>query len=225
MFRSMSSWRSSAALSNRCNSGSRTISRLVTRPALEAGQSVGGKLNRGPTVATTDAERALYRDNSPLRHANRANPAPTDEVLEFGRFRVLLRRRQLVSDAGPIELGTRAFDLLVALLEADGSLVTKDELLSHVWPDVFVGEENLKVQISALRRALGEDRDFIRTEFGRGYRFTAAICSIVARRGHQQPTRRRRNSNEEAASDRRPRQALTGWLSRNQSARRVDGLR
>jgi DNA-binding winged helix-turn-helix (wHTH) protein len=104
---------------------------------------------------------------------------------------VLLRRRQLVADGVPIELGTRALDLLLVLLQADGSLVTKDELVSRVWPGIVVAEENLKVQISALRKALGEDRDFIRTEF-RGYRFTAPVSSTVAwiacggttRRGH-----------------------------------------
>jgi DNA-binding winged helix-turn-helix (wHTH) protein len=98
-------------------------------------------------------------------------------ALEFGRFRVLLRQRQLVADGVPIELGTRALDLLLVLLQADGSMVTKDELLSRGWPGIVVAEENLKVQICALRRALGEDRDFIRTEFGRGYRFTAAVRS------------------------------------------------
>ena len=220
MFRSVCCWRSSSALANSCKGGSRTISGSLTRPARKAGQSAGGKPKPGPTMMTTDAEHTLERSNSPTRHANRANHGLAGEVLEFGRFRVLMRRRELVSDAGPIELGTRAFDLLVALLEADGSLVTKDELLGHVWPDVFVAEENLKVQISALRRALGEDRDFIRTEFGRGYRFTAAVRSTVAGRGRQQPTRRSRHSNEEPASGGRPRQALTDWLSRDRSARR-----
>src|SRR5215469_7711723 len=78
-------------------------------------------------------------------------------------------------------LGTRAFDLLLVLLEADGALVTKKELLDRVWPSVVVAEENLKVQISALRKVLGENRDFIRTEFGRGYRFTATIHSKADR--------------------------------------------
>ena len=106
---------------------------------------------------------------------------------------MLLRQRRLAADGVPIELGTRALDLLLILLEANGSLVTKDELLSSVWPGIVVAEENLKVQISRLRKALGEDRDFIRTEFGRGYRFTAAVRSTVAwiacgrtmRRGHR----------------------------------------
>jgi len=84
---------------------------------------------------------------------------------------VLLRRRRLLADGVPVELGTRAFDLLLVLLEADGALVTKEELLNRVWPGIVVSDENLKVQISALRKALGANRNLIRTEFGRGYRF------------------------------------------------------
>jgi DNA-binding winged helix-turn-helix (wHTH) protein len=106
------------------------------------------------------------------------------------RFRVLLRQRQLVADGVPIELGTRALDLLLVLLEADGSLVTRAELFRRVWPGIFVSEANLRVQICALRRALGEDRDFIRTEFGRGYRFTAAVRSTVAWGTCQRTTQR-----------------------------------
>jgi len=90
---------------------------------------------------------------------------------------VLLRQRQLLADGVPVELGTRAFDLLLVLLDADGSLVTKEELLRRVWPGIVVSEENLKVQVSALRKALGADRDVIRTEFGRGYRFTGVLCT------------------------------------------------
>jgi DNA-binding response OmpR family regulator len=78
--------------------------------------------------------------------------------LEFGRFRVLLRRRQLLADGVPVELGTRAFDLLLVLLEADGALVTKEELLSRVWAGIVVSEENVKFQVAALRKALGADR-------------------------------------------------------------------
>src|SRR5712675_258898 len=143
-----------------------------------------------------EAVKAMPRDNSSMA-MDRSSPAAADATLAFGRFRVLLRQRRLVSDGVPIELGTRAFDLLLVLLEADGSLVTKNELLSRVWSGVVVAEENLKVQISALRRALGEDRDFIRTEFGRGYRFTAAVrstvpwsaCQRTARGGHRSTQR------------------------------------
>src|SRR2546421_3284973 len=97
---------------------------------------------------------------------NASHRATAGADLEFGRFRVLLRRRQLLADGVPVELGTRAFDLLLVLMEADGLLVTKEALLSRVWPGIVVSEDNLKVQIAALRRALGADRDFIRTELG-----------------------------------------------------------
>jgi predicted ATPase/DNA-binding winged helix-turn-helix (wHTH) protein len=98
--------------------------------------------------------------------------------LEFGRFRVLPRRRQLLVDGVPVELGTRAFDLLMVLLEAEGELVTKDELLHRVWPGTVVEENNIQVQISALRRVLGTDRNLILTVPLRGYRFTAAIRAL-----------------------------------------------
>jgi TolB-like protein/DNA-binding winged helix-turn-helix (wHTH) protein/Tfp pilus assembly protein PilF len=106
-----------------------------------------------------------------------------DEALggvEFGRFRLLPHRRELRADGVAVELGSRAFDILMVLTEARGALVTKDEILSRVWPDTVVEENNLVVQISALRKALGEDRDFIRTVSGRGYRFVAEISTSVA---------------------------------------------
>ncbi len=117
------------------------------------------------------------RRGNPLpQGGNPSHRAPaTGADLEFGRFRVLLRRRQLLADGVPVELGARAFDLLLALLEADGSLVTKEELMSRVWPGIVVSEGNLKLQVSVLRKALGADRDLIQTEFGRGYRFIGVL--------------------------------------------------
>jgi DNA-binding winged helix-turn-helix (wHTH) protein len=129
--------------------------------------------------AKTCAEPALDGENPHLRGVNRSSQPAADTVLEFGRFRVLVRQRQLFAGGMPIDLGTRAFDLLLVLLEADGSLVTKAEILSRVWQGIVVAEENLKVQISGLRKALGDDHHFIRTEFGRGYRFIGAVRSIV----------------------------------------------
>lgn len=120
-------------------------------------------------IATKEQEQATTSGSSP------AIAHPPGQVLEFGRFRVLLPQRRLLADGVPIELGSRAFDILLTLIEADGSLVTKDELLSRVWPRIVVAPDNLKVQVAALRKALGGGRDFIRTEFGRGYRFTAAV--------------------------------------------------
>jgi DNA-binding winged helix-turn-helix (wHTH) protein len=147
---------------------------------------------------------ATTRDNSSMA-GDRSSRTAAEATLEFGRFRVLVRQRQLVADGVPIELGTRALDLLLALLEADGSLVTKDELSRLVWPGIVVSEANLKVQICALRRALGEDRHFIHTEFGRGYRFTAAVRSMVPRGTCRRATQRGTRSS--------PR-AVPQWVSR-----------
>jgi len=161
------------------------------------------------------ARRPPYRENPPPHGADRSSPAAADAMLEFGRFRVLLRRRQLEADGVPIELGTRAFDLLLVLLEADGSLVTKDELMSRVWPGIIVAEENLKVQIAALRKALGEDRDFIRTEFGRGYRVTAAVRSTLGWSACQRTTRRGHRSTKRSVRQWSSRRSLHGWYPRS----------
>jgi len=113
------------------------------------------------------------------RYCSAAHRAgPTDTTLEFGRFRVLLRQRRLLAGGVPVELGTRAFDILIVLTEADGALVTKEELQRRVWPGVVVVPDNLKFQIFALRKALGEDRELVHTEHGRGYRFTGAVSQF-----------------------------------------------
>jgi DNA-binding winged helix-turn-helix (wHTH) protein len=120
-------------------------------------------------------EPVLWRKSPLPHHATWRNSVSAEAAIEFGRFRVLLRRRRLLADGVPVALGTRAFELLLVLLEADGALVTKEELLRRVWPGIFVSEENLKVHVSALRKALGADRDLIRTEFGQGYRFIGML--------------------------------------------------
>jgi predicted ATPase/DNA-binding winged helix-turn-helix (wHTH) protein len=97
-------------------------------------------------------------------------------ALLFGRFRLVLRSRELLADGVPVAIGNRAVDVLISLIEARGELVTKDELLTRVWPDTTVEENNLQFQISTLRKALGADRDFIRTVCGRGYRFVAELA-------------------------------------------------
>jgi len=115
--------------------------------------------------------------------------------LEFGRFRVLLRQRQLLADGVPVELGTRAFDLLLILLEADGALVTREELLSRVWQGLTVSAENLRLHVSALRKALGADRDLILTEVGRGYRFIGELRTNIVLEPCL-PTRSKRQSGQ-----------------------------
>jgi DNA-binding winged helix-turn-helix (wHTH) protein len=95
-------------------------------------------------------------------------------ALKFGRFELQPRHRRLLRDGEPLSLGARAFDLLLALAERRDRVVTKAELLDLVWTGLVVEENNLQVQISALRRLLGAQT--IATVPGRGYQFTAALA-------------------------------------------------
>jgi DNA-binding winged helix-turn-helix (wHTH) protein len=82
-----------------------------------------------------------------------------------------------------VRLGSRAFDILVALTERPGQLISKNELMARVWPGIFVVPANLTVHVTALRRALGDGVDgnrFIVNVPGRGYCFTATVTAECA---------------------------------------------
>src|ERR1700724_1922034 len=100
-------------------------------------------------------------------------------TLNFGRFQVLPHRREFLAEGVPVAIGSRAFDVLMVLVEAGGELVTKDEILSRVWPGMVVEEHSLQFHISTLRKVLGEDRGFIKTISGRGYRFAAHLTATA----------------------------------------------
>ncbi len=104
-------------------------------------------------------------------------------VLRFGRAEVRPMRRELTVEGAPVRIGDRAFDLLLALIERRGELVTKDELLARVWPGLVVEDINLSVQVSALRKALGAERDSLKTISGRGYRFVAEVEVVAPEAG------------------------------------------
>jgi predicted ATPase/DNA-binding winged helix-turn-helix (wHTH) protein len=91
----------------------------------------------------------------------------------FGPFELQPDKRRLLQDGATISLRPRAFDLLAALVDRAGHLVTKDELLDQVWPKMVVEEAALHVQVSALRKVLGADA--ITTVSGRGYQFTLPV--------------------------------------------------
>ena len=97
---------------------------------------------------------------------------------EFGPFRVDAVRRVLIREGNELRLPAKAFEILLALLEEKGRLVDKDELMRRVWPDAVVEENNLTVNMSALRKALGEsprDHRYLVTVPGRGYQFVADV--------------------------------------------------
>src|SRR5712691_3572037 len=101
-----------------------------------------------------------------------ASPGPP-QPYRFGPFELQLDKRRLLKDGATISLRPRAFDLLRALVDRAGHLVTKDELLDQVWPKMVVEEAALHVQVSGLRKILGADA--ITTVSGRGYQFTLPV--------------------------------------------------
>ncbi len=128
-------------------------------------------------------------------HPHASPSASADEVItrqawrrdtrafEFGPFLLQPERQLLLKLGTTVRIGGRAFDLLTLLVERAGELVSKQELISRAWPDIFVDEGNLKVNIAGLRRALGDcpaAPRFIATVVGRGYRFIAPVDALVS---------------------------------------------
>ncbi|HTC04005.1 MAG TPA: winged helix-turn-helix domain-containing protein, partial [Xanthobacteraceae bacterium] len=108
----------------------------------------------------------------------------TNGVASFGPFRLIAAERQLKKGDEPVQLGGRALDTLIALVERAGEVVTQGELISRVWPDVTVEEANLRVHIANLRKALGDGRKgarYIVTVPGRGYSFVAPVTRSAPR--------------------------------------------
>jgi DNA-binding winged helix-turn-helix (wHTH) protein len=96
----------------------------------------------------------------------------------FGRYRLFPSRRRLERSGQPIELGSRAFDLLCVLIDQAGEIVTRRELMSRVWGKTVVGEGSLRFHINALRQALAQEdagTPYIKNVARRGYAFVAPI--------------------------------------------------
>jgi predicted ATPase/DNA-binding winged helix-turn-helix (wHTH) protein len=143
--------------------------------------------------------------------------ASDEHALSFDPFRLLPERRLLLEGDKPVRLGSRALDILVALVERPGELVGKDELMARAWRDTFVEEGNLKFQIGALRRALGDGRGgrrYIATSPGQGYRFVAPVTvAEMPLPAVPSPTPIRRNDNLPAR--------LTRLIGRADAVRRI----
>jgi DNA-binding winged helix-turn-helix (wHTH) protein/tetratricopeptide (TPR) repeat protein len=120
-------------------------------------------------------ERCASGWGFPGRWAARMN---TEEMFQFGEFRVDPLDRTLRRNDTPVALNRRAFDVLLYLVRNPGRVISKEELIKHVWPDAFVDDNNLTQSISVLRKAL-EDRpgahSCIVTLPGRGYQFIVPV--------------------------------------------------
>src|SRR5687768_11555983 len=103
-------------------------------------------------------------------------PAETAYFYQFGPFRLDVGARLLLRDGEPVKLTPKALETLLVLVERGGQVVGRDDLIREVWPDTFVEENNLSVNVSMLRSALGaapDGRQYIETLPRRGYRFVA----------------------------------------------------
>jgi predicted ATPase/DNA-binding winged helix-turn-helix (wHTH) protein len=111
--------------------------------------------------------------------------------ISFGPYRLLAAQRLLLEGDRPVRLGSRAFDILAALVERAGEVVGKEQLIARAWPQTFVEESNLKIQVSALRRALGDGQGgnrYVITVPGRGYNFVAPVRREEPSRAPPPPT-------------------------------------
>jgi DNA-binding winged helix-turn-helix (wHTH) protein len=122
-------------------------------------------------VQNPDTEKPFFE-----KRTEPAGAAPIE--VSFGPFRLLPTQFLLLEGDKPVPLGSRALGVLIVLLERRGELVSKQELMARVWPDVFVEPANLSVQFTALRRALRDGQEgnrFIINIRGRGYCFVASV--------------------------------------------------
>ena len=84
-------------------------------------------------------------------------------------------RRELLVDGAHVALGSRALDVLLILIEANGALVTKNELINRVWPTTIVSDNNLRVHVCGIRKVMGEHRRLLVCVPGRGYRLLRPV--------------------------------------------------
>jgi predicted ATPase/DNA-binding winged helix-turn-helix (wHTH) protein len=107
----------------------------------------------------------------------------SEDVICFGPFRLSVTERLLEKSGGPVQLGSRALDILIALVERPAEVVSKKELIAKVWPDLVVDEGSLRFHVSVLRKALGEGRSggrYVTNVSGRGYCFVAPVSRAAS---------------------------------------------
>src|SRR5215210_622196 len=122
----------------------------------------------------------------------------TNEIVyEFGPFRLHPLRRELLREGCPVALTAKVFDTLVIFVERRGRVLAKDELMSALWPDTVVEENNLTQHVSMLRNALGEraeGRRYVVTVPGRGYSFVEPVREVPAEVYEERPVGRRQEA-------------------------------
>jgi DNA-binding winged helix-turn-helix (wHTH) protein len=112
-----------------------------------------------------------------------------EKILSFGAFRLLPSRQLLFDGDQPVRIGSRALGLLQVLVENAAEVVSKDKLIEAVWSGIWVDEANLRANIGALRRVLGDGRRYIQNVPGRGYRFVEPVTAARSSLLHRHRTR------------------------------------
>ena len=105
----------------------------------------------------------------------------TNDFYEFDSFRLDPHERMLLRNGEMVQLTPKAFETLLVLIENSNRVLEKEELMKRIWPDTFVEEANLAVNISLLRKALGErpgGGQYIETVTRRGYRFVERVNQL-----------------------------------------------
>lgn len=101
-------------------------------------------------------------------------------MIQIGKLQIDLEQGEIWHDGAMLRVGSRALDILALLVDAEGALVSKSEIMERVWPKACVEENNLQVHIAALRKALGDERNLIRTVPGRGYQLVQSTRLATA---------------------------------------------
>ena len=128
-------------------------------------------LNVRHAAQRQDMDKAIFE-----KRTESADVPPTK--VSFGPFCLLPTQLLLLEGDEVVPLGSRALEVLIVLVERRGELVSKQDLMARIWPNLFVDPSNLPQQVSALRRALRDGQDgnrFIINVKGRGYRFVASV--------------------------------------------------
>ncbi len=108
---------------------------------------------------------------------------PGGAAMRFGPYRLIKSQRLLLDGTKPVPVSSRAMDILLALVEQPGRVLSRNDLITRAWPHTTVDDVNLRVHVSALRRALGDGQDgqpYLVTVPGRGYRFVGPLASEQA---------------------------------------------
>lgn len=141
--------------------------------------ATGPRSTSALTLARSAISASVHPAPMDIRQAMNVPEQFLSPFISFGRFRLHPSQRLILEDGRPVSVGGHALDLLIALSERPGEIVSKHELVARIWPGLTVEESNLRVQMAALRRTLRDGQAgqrYIATVNGRGYCFVAPVA-------------------------------------------------